>query len=58
MSGVVDKGREAQMEVYGPEFIKETKSEVTWVFTSDLNTSTERSSHSTVRGSLSGLEMR
>lgn len=46
------------MEVYGPEFTKETKSEATWVFTSDLNTSTERSSHSTVTRSLSCLEMR
>ena len=47
----------AQMEVYGPEFTKETKSEATWVFTSDLNTSTERLSHSTVGGSPSSLEM-
>ena len=43
------------MEVYGPEFTKETKSEATWVFTSYLNTITERLGHSTVRGSLSGF---
>ena len=58
MSGVADEESEAQMEVYGPKFTNETKSEATWVFYSDLNTSTSRSSHSTVTRSLSGLEMR
>ena len=47
----------ALMEVYGPEFTKETKSEATVVFTSVLYTSILRSSHRIVRRRVSNLGM-
>jgi hypothetical protein len=47
----------ALMEVYGSEFTKETKSEVTVVFTSVLYTSILNSSHSIVRRRVSNLGM-
>src|SRR6267154_4928185 len=52
-----ERRRSSEVEFYGPWITKEIKSEATMIFTTDLYTSTYRSSHRTVRRRVSVLEI-